>query len=384
MLDNGWPTGSADLRIERIETVPLRVPLPRVYAGSHYRMTHRSTIVTRVHTACGIVGEAYAGDEDAGLIEIDGIIHNEIAPAALGQDAMATERIWQLSRPSTWDILRDRRLALVASACVDTAVWDAVGKSLGVPLHRLWGGYRTSLPVLSIGGYYGDERPLSTEIDDLISAGYAGMKLKVGGLSPDEDARRVREARRAAGPQFKIAVDANQAWSPSEAIAFSRLVIDCDILWFEEPCQWHNDRRAMRDVRAAAGIPVCAGQSEFSAAGCRDLFETGSVDFCNFDASWSGGPTEWRRVAGMAMTYDVRMAHHEEAQVAAHLLASIPHGTYLEHFHPDRDPIWHNLIANRPTPRDGHIQLPTGPGLGWELDEEFITKYRVPGCEEAA
>jgi L-alanine-DL-glutamate epimerase-like enolase superfamily enzyme len=86
----------------------------------------------------------------------------------------------------------------------------------------------------------------------------------------------------------------------------------------------------------------------------------------------------------MAMTYDVRMAHHEEAQVAAHLLASIPHGTYLEHFHPDRDPIWHNLIANRPTPRDGHIQLPTGPGLGWELDEEFITKYRVPGCEEAA
>src|SRR6185312_3297220 len=207
MLDDGWPTGSADLRIERIETVPLRVPLPRVYAGSHYRMTHRSTIVTRVHTACGVVGEAYAGDEDAGLIEIDGIIHKEIAPAVQGQDAMATERIWQLSRPSTWDILRDRRLALVASACVDTAVWDAVGKSLRLPLHRLWGGYRTSLPVLSIGGYYGDERPLSTEINDLISSGYSGMKLKVGGLSPDEDAQRVREARRAAGPEFKIAVD---------------------------------------------------------------------------------------------------------------------------------------------------------------------------------
>jgi D-galactarolactone cycloisomerase len=383
MLDQRSSAGSVELRIDRIETVPLRVPLPRTYAGSHYRMTRRSTIVTRVHTASGIVGEAYAGDEDAGLSEIDGIIHHEIAPAVLGQDAMATERTWQLSRPTTWNILRDRRLGLVASACVDTAIWDAVGKHLGVPLHRLWGGYRTALPVLSIGGYYGDDRSLATEIESLLSAGYAGMKLKVGGLSPNEDAKRVREARRAAGPEFKIAVDANQAWSPSEAIMFSRLIADLDILWFEEPCQWHNDRRAMRDVRVTAGIPICAGQSEFSAAGCRDLFEAGSVDFCNFDASWSGGPTEWRRVAGMAATYDVRMAHHEEPQVAAHLLASIPHGTYLEHFHPDRDPIWHNLVANRPSPRDGVVQLPTGPGLGWELDEDFITKYRVPGCEEA-
>lgn len=383
-VDDRRSLGPAELPIERVETVLIRVPLARVYSGSHYRMTHRSTIVTRVHLASGLVGEAYVGDEDAGLIAIDRIIGAEIAPTIVGQDALAIERIWQLTRPTTWDILRDRRLGLVASACIDTAIWDAIGKHLGLPLHRLWGGYRTSLPVLSIGGYYGDERPLATEVADLISAGYAGMKLKVGGLSPAEDARRVREARRAAGPAFKIAVDANQAWSPREAIEFSRLVADCDILWFEEPCQWHNDRRAMRDVRAAAGIPICAGQSELSAAGCRDLFETGSVDFCNFDASWSGGPSEWRRVAGMAAVYDVGMSHHEEPQVAAHLLASIPHGTYLEHFHPDRDPIWHNLIANRPVPRDGIIQLPSGPGLGWELDQDFITRYRVPGYEEAA
>jgi len=366
-----------DLRIERIETVPIRVPLDRVYKGSHYQMTHRSTIVTRIHTACGIVGEAYAGDEDAGLAEIDAIIGTEIAPLLIGEDAFAIERCWQIARPATWNILRDRRLGLVATASVDVALWDAVGKALRLPLYRLWGGYRDRVPVITIGGYYAADADIDAEVKGLVDAQFAGMKFKIGGLTAEEDAQRVRQARRAAGDDFALAVDANQGWTPAEAIRFSNLVRDCNLMWFEEPCQWQNDRRAMRDVRLAAGIPVCAGQTEFSAAGCRDLMETGSIDFCNFDSSWSGGPTEWRRVAGMATVYDVRMAHHEEPQVAAHLLASIPHGTYLEYFHPQRDPIWHNLIANRPQLADGHIPLPAGAGLGWELDEDYIAKYRV-------
>ncbi len=96
-----------------------------------------------------------------------------------------------------------------------------------------------------------------------------------------------------------------------------------------------------------------------------------------FDASWSGEPTEWRRVAGLAHACDVRMAHHEEPQVASHLLASIPHGTFVECFHPDRDPIWWNLVANRPPLSDGAIELTEAPGLGWELDEDFIDAHRV-------
>jgi L-alanine-DL-glutamate epimerase-like enolase superfamily enzyme len=369
--------GTPDLTIERIETVALRVPLDRVYKGSHYSMSHRSTILTRVHTASGVVGEAYAGDEDAGLGEIDAIIAREVAPLLIGQDAFATERCWELARPATWNILRDRRLGLVATACVDVAIWDAVGKALGLPLWRLWGGYRSSVPVITIGGYYAQDADITAEVSGLVEAQFAGMKFKIGGLSPEEDAKRLREARRAAGADFKLAVDANQGWTPDQAIRFCRLVQDCDLMWFEEPCQWQNDRRAMRDVRLAAGVPVCAGQSEFSAAGCRDLMETGSIDYCNFDSSWSGGPTEWRRAASIASVYDVRMAHHEEPQVASHLLASIPHGTYLEYFHPMRDPIWHNLVANRPELRDGRIPLPEGPGLGWELDRDYIDRYRI-------
>lgn len=365
------------LTIRKIETIPIRVPLARVFRGSYYQMTHRSTIVTRVHTEEGIVGEAYAGDEDAALLEIDAIIHREIEPALIGQDAMAVERCWSLARPATFDILRDRRLGLVACASVDSAIWDAVGKFLGQPLWRLWGGFRRSIQMISIGGYYDSPLSIPEEIATLKERGLAGMKFKVGGADPLRDADRFRQAREAAGPDFILAADANQGWTVEEAIAFARRVTDLDLHWLEEPCQWHNDRRAMRDVRFATGVRVCAGQSEFSAGGARDLMVDGAIDVCNFDASWTGGPTEWRRVAGMATTFDVKMAHHEEPQLSSHLLASIPHGLYAECFDPQRDPIWWNLIANRPPLVDGGITLPDRPGLGWELDEDYIRAYRV-------
>jgi L-alanine-DL-glutamate epimerase-like enolase superfamily enzyme len=340
-------------------------------------MTHRSTLITRIHTASGLVGEAYAGDEDASLLEIESIIHDEIAPLIIGQDGSAIEKLWEIARPATWDILRDRRLGLVACASIDVTLWDLMGKALDVPLWKLWGGYRSRVPVITIGGYYGSNLTIKEEVEYLLKEEFAGMKFKIGGLSPEDDAKRFKEARKVGGDNFRIAVDANQGYTPAQAIEFSKLVADDNLLWFEEPCIWQNDKKGMRDVRYGGSVAVCAGQSEFSAAGCRDLMETGSIDFCNFDSSWSGGPTEWRKVAAMASVYDVKMAHHEEAQVSAHLLASIPHGTYVEYFHPDRDPIWHNLLANRPALRDGHIQLNDNPGLGWELDRDYIKKYRI-------
>lgn len=366
------------LRIARIETIAIRVPLAKEYLGSKYRMTHRSTVITRVHTDAGIVGEAYVGDEDGGLAVIVGIIQTEIAPKLIGQDLLAVERCWELARPATFDILRDRRHGLVACAAVDTAIWDAVGKAAGQPLWRLWGGYRDQVPVISIGGYYTEDANIPEEVAGLRDLGLAGMKFKVGGLSPAEDAERFRQARRSAGPDFVLMADANQAWSVEEAISFAQMVDDQDLYWFEEPCRWDNDRRSMRDVRYMSGARVCAGQSEHSAGGCRDLMVDGALDFCNFDSSWSGGPTEWRRVAAMSAVFGVRMAHHEEAQVAAHLLASIPHGTFVEIFDAQRDPIWHQLLTSRPLIVDGHITLSEKPGLGWELDEDFISHHAVP------
>jgi D-galactarolactone cycloisomerase len=369
---------SGTLTIERIETTPVLAPLAREFKGSYYHMTHRATIVTRVYTKEGIVGEAYVGDEDKTLFEIEDIINNEIAPRIIGMNALQTEKVWDAAFPVTYDILRDRRLGLIALAGVDTAIWDAVGKALEQPLWRLWGGYRNTIQLIAIGGYYGD--PLGTIEEEMASyreLGLAGVKFKVGARSPREDYERVARARAAAGDDFIIAIDANQGYDVQDAIELSRLLDDQDIKWFEEPVKWANDKRSLRDVRYRGSLPVCAGQSEFSPAGCRDLMETGSVDYLNFDSSWSGGPTVWRRAAAIAHTYDVQVGHHEEPQVSTHLLASQPHGTFSECFHPDRDPFWWNMIANRPELKDGWLTLSDAPGLGWELDWEYINRYAV-------
>ncbi len=367
-----------DLAIERFEVIPIRVPLSRRFQGSHYSMTTRCTIVTRVYTSGGVVGESFNGDTDAEQPSIVGIINDEIAPLLVGASALEVEACWEAMLPPTYDILRDRSLALQAMACVDSALWDAVGKAVGLPLSKLWGGYRDRLPSICIGGYYSDdEADVERQITRYAELGFGGCKFKVGGLSPEADARRARLARDAAGEDFVLMVDANQGFTRAEAIRFVRLTEDLDLRWFEEPVRWMNDRLSMRDVRFAAGIPVTAGQSEQSRAGVRDLIASGAIDVCNCDASWIGGPSEWRRLAALAALYEVEMGHHEEPQVAAHLLASIPHGTYLETFDPERDPLFWNMIANRQDFEDGDYLVPDGPGLGLELDQDFIERYRA-------
>lgn len=377
-LSPGSAASGRQLKIRGIELVPIVVPLDREYRGSYYGMSNRATIVTRVITEEGIVGEAYGADEDKTLGDIHAVITNEIAPRLIGEDALSYERCWELGAPVTYDQLRDRRIGLVALASVDLAIWDAIGKALEMPLWRLWGGYRNSVPVNVIGGYYGgDLGRVSEEVHEWLDMGFRGCKFKIGGTTPEIDAERVAAARDTAGADFVITVDANQGYTVQQALELCRRVADLNIRWFEEPCIWSNDARDMREVRARGGIPVCAGQSEHSPGACRDLMEAGAIDVCNFDASWSGGYTNWKRLAALADVYSVELGHHEEPQVAAHLLGSQPHGTYLEVFHPDRDPIWWNLVANRPDLVDGRLALPDEPGLGWILDTEYLQRYRV-------
>ena len=366
------------LAISKIIVTPIVVPLKQEYRGSYYSMRNRATVITQVVTEQGIVGEAYAGDEDSTLHDIVAVITDEIAPRLIGQNAFAFERCWELGYPVTFDQLRDRKIGLVALASVDLAIWDAIGKALGQPLWRLWGGYREEIPVNIIGGYYGpDLGQIKDDVAEWRDMGMRGCKFKIGARHPSEDYARVEAAREAAGEDFVLTVDANQGYTLAQALDFCGRARDLNIRWFEEPCIWSNDRRDMREVRARGGIPVCAGQSEHSPEACRDLMEAGAIDVCNFDASWSGGYTSWRRMAAAARLYSVELAHHEEPHVAAHLLGSQPHGTYLEVFHPDRDPIWWQMIGNRPQLVDGKMQLPLSPGLGWDLDRDFIERHRV-------
>jgi len=366
------------LRIERIETIALRAPLARRFSGSAYSMDSRSTIVTRVFTADGLVSEVYNGDTDAEQPAIVRIIHEELAPALVGRSASDPEGAWRAMEPATNDILRDRALSLQAIACLDTAIWDLFGKALGQPIHRVWGAVTDELPISVIGGYYHlDAAGLADLMERYAGMGFAGCKLKVGGRSPAEDAARVRAAREAVGPDFALMADANQGYTRAQAVAFGRLVADLDLRWFEEPCRWTNDRRWMRDVRLQTGIPVAAGQSEVTLSGLRDLIVDGAIDVSNFDASWAGGPTVWRKAAGLCAAFGVELGHHEEPQIAAHLLASVPDHTFVECFDEERDPFFWHLSDLSTRFGDGRYRLPERPGFGIELDWDYVGRYTV-------
>ncbi|MBN9082384.1 MAG: mandelate racemase/muconate lactonizing enzyme family protein [Rhizobiales bacterium] len=374
-------TALGNVRITRIETIPLRVKMEREAAGSTLVLTHRCTIVTRIHTDAGVIGECFNGNDDALQPAILKMIAEQMAPLLIGRPVAAIEEAWALTRKATEPFLTDRRVALRAQACIDNALHDAVGKLLGTPIHVLWGGCRDRVPVVSLGGYYreGDDHPaLHDEVAELQHFGIAGLKLKVGGKSPAEDAARARVVREAGGDSFVLAVDANQGWSRQEALEFIRRTAELDITWFEEPCRWENDRSDLAMVRAIGGVPIVAGQSELSRFGCRDLMNAQAIDICNFDAYWGGGATEWRRVAMLASCYGVGVMTHLEPQIGLMMSAGVPNGSYAEVMLPWRDPFFYRLIAHQqPQVFDGgYYHIPTGPGWGMVLDEDYLKAAR--------
>ncbi|WP_299450028.1 mandelate racemase/muconate lactonizing enzyme family protein [uncultured Serinicoccus sp.] len=366
------------MKITKLDVIPVEVELPEKFSGSAYSMESRATLVTQLHTDEGVVGVTYNGDEVHTQHEIARIMQEELFPLIQGGDPLMVEQMWHRMLPVTFDILRDRKLVVMAMSALDSALWDIVGKAAQMPLFQIWGAQRSELPIIAIGGYYKRSlTQLAEEVDYLRGLGLGGCKMKVGGAAPAEDAARFMAMADAAGDDFMLMADANQGYTLHQALQFLDNIDKRKLTWFEEPVRWYHDKTWMRDVRMVGGVRVAAGQSEMSRQGVRELLELGAVDVCNFDASWAGGPTEWRRVEGMCSAYGVQMAHHEEGQISAHLLASSADAGPVEVFAPARDPLVWAIHAQGLRAKDGMYSVPTAPGLGLDLDWDWIKAHRV-------
>lgn len=367
------------MRIEKLETRLISCPLKRTVDASSFTKTRRCTVLVRIETDTGTVGRVYAGDKRENQEQIAEYVLNEIAPVVGGEDPFDVERLWERLRDRSSDV-SDRELYMHALGAVDSAIWDTIGRSLEVPLYELWGGYRETLPMIAIGGYYEDGKGIDGLVEEALEyreLGFNGMKLKVGGVSVEEDLERLAAVCDELGPEFSIACDANQAWDLDRALTFAEAAAGHDLAWLEEPVVWFDQYRGMSKVRRRTGVPVTAGQNEITPTGCERLVSESSVDILNYDASLGGGPTAWRKVAASAELQGVQMGHHEEPHVAMHLLASVPNGGYLEGFHPDLDPVWYRMVSNTPPLEDGTLTLPDGPGFGLEFDSQFVADHTV-------
>src|SRR5262249_28658700 len=265
---------------------------------------------------------------------------------------------------------------------VDIALWDLMGKATGRPVHALLGGaLRASVPAYVTGFYYRDgerDDDLRREAALYVEQGYRTVKVKVAGVSPEDDARRVGVIRKALGNDVAMMVDANQGWDLATAIRATKLIEEHDLFWLEDPMPWYDERHALRRLKEAVDTPIAAGETEYSPFGLRTMLAEGLVDYLINDSTWAGGLTTWRKAAGMAEVYQGPLAAPPDPQIHVHPGAGGPTRFILESFaDPSRDPLWFELFRERPAIVDGFMAIPEAPGLGLELRDETLEKYGV-------
>jgi len=306
------------------------------------------------------------------------IINERLAPLVLGEDLTGIERIWDRMYRSVYEPRMPVAVRLAISS-VDIALWDILGKTAGIPVYKLLGGFRDKVPAYASGGYYGESKgveDLIKEAAGYVQDGFRAVKIKTGRLKPEEDVARIRAVRNAVGDDVDIMVDANCAWNSRTAVNIAGDLEKLNISWLEEPVP-PQDHAGLAHIRRSTNIRIATGEQEFSRQSIKMLLENDAVDILQVDATVCGGLTEWRKIAALAQTYGVLMAPHAEAQVHIHAVASVPNGLTVEYFpNPTRDPLASDLYLHPVDITRGHISLPSTPGLGISLNTATIERYR--------
>ena len=372
-------------------------PFEHSFWTSLNRIGQVSELVVLVHTDEGIIGigEAHGGSmhyiDNTGVAHISGAgstVTDILKPLLIGENPLDNERLWSkmfgLTYQKGWSqIGATRQQILAAMAAVDIALWDIKGKAANMPVWRLLGGYRNTVPCYVTGGYYQDGKTiddLTAECKSYVETGYNAIKLKIGGVSVEEDVDRVTAVREAVGPDIDIMVDVNEGYDVRTAIRAARLLEPLDIRWLEEPVHWYDRIEGLRQVADATTIPIASGEQALTRWDARDLLTRGGIKIMQFDCTRSAGITEVLKIAGMCAAQNVNLALHHDPQVHGHVMAALPNGEILETFpSAARDPIWAELFSVRPEIVNSQMKLLDRPGWGLELNEDTLEKRGVRG-----
>jgi len=363
------------MKVTEIATDLCRLRREVPIRNGKYTYAEEGHIIVRVRTDQGVEGMGFTHAQPGADLAVYEAARS-LAELAQGLDLFAVERLWErMFQPK---LFGRRGLSVRAMSAIDIAFWDAIGKGVGAPLHRLLGGFRERVPAYLAGGYYTEGKDfdaLAGEMQEKVASGARFVKMKVGGASLREDVERVRIAREAVGNEIGLMLDANNAYSVIEAIQFARRVEPYEPTWFEEPIHAEN-YAGLAQIKAATRIPIAVGENEYTRYGFRDLIQCGGADILQADANIVGGITEWRHVASMASAHGIPMAPHGSAMLHVHLVAAVSNGMIVEHVTSEgrTEELFGHHLALDP---DGMLSPPEAPGHGIVLDEEILARNRV-------
>ncbi|CAO1669594.1 mandelate racemase/muconate lactonizing enzyme family protein [Halomonas sp. 86] len=348
----------------------------------------RGTCLVEVETNDGIVGwgECYGPPAVA-----KAFIDTQLSAHVIGRDPFDVEVIWEF----LYNRIKDygqTGMAIAAISGIDIALWDIVGKACGKPIHKLLGGaFRTEVDAYATGLYFTDTGRLVDEAVEeaqgYVKDGFKAIKMKIGLGSIERDYERVAAVREAVGANIRLMVDANHCFSVPIAIRLGRKLEELNIEWFEEPIS-PEDTDGYVEVTRALDMAVAGGENGFTRWGFRDIITRKAMDIVQPDVCAAGGLTESKKIATLASAHGVECVPHAWGSAVGlsatlHFLAALPDQPpslfpfepMLE-FEQCENPFRDHLAFEPITQVNGRVKIPTGAGLGIEINRSIIEKYR--------
>ena len=371
------------MKISRIESFPINVPIKREFAirsgrgGAH---TVSPFLLVKVHTDEGLtgIGEASCTPRWSGEDQVTGahLIRAYLEPLLLGANPLEVEALTQKFR-----------LAFAANfftkSAVEMALWDIAGKAAEKPVYELLGGkVRQFVPTKwSVSGVEPEKaREIATWA---VAQGFTAMKVKVG-IEPEGDIARVRAVREAIGPKIKLGVDANGGWTPEIAVSTIERLREFGIYFAEQPVA-PDDVAQMADVRKKIHVPLIADESIYTLQDAKILAQLGAADVFSIYVGKAGGIGPAMKIAQFAHSVGLKCTVGSNLELgvgsaAMVHLAMAARGIAAEEFPCDIiGPFFYeDDIVREPLPiKPGDARPNDKPGLGIELDEEKVERYRV-------
>ncbi|MFD1772782.1 mandelate racemase/muconate lactonizing enzyme family protein [Paenibacillus rhizophilus] len=376
------------MKITRVEAIPVR-------QGNTIELINDSAqdgIIIKVHTDEGIIG---IGEVDSAPWVVKSIIDTPsshricqgLGEMLIGENPFEIERIWEkLYVGSTF--YGRRGVVIHAISGIDIALWDIMGKALNLPVYKLLGGAQRG----KVRAYASTLMPYTPqeaydETKKWVQQGYTAIKLGWGGFEQGnrEIVELVKASREAAGPNIDLLFDLGFIPSDDHPIdAASRMALVKELepfapYWIEEPL-FADDYEGYRKLAESTSIRIAGGENETTRYGFKELIEQGGVDIVQPDVTRCGGLSEAKRIAQLAHAHHITCVPHAWSSgivIAAslHLVTAIPNGALLEYCVAET-PIRQEMLLSDVTVKDGYAEITDKPGLGVELNEEALEKYR--------
>ncbi len=366
-----------------MEAIYLRLPQVKQQCDSG-----QDALIVKVSTDAGITG---IGEVDSAPLAVKGAIEGPFSHTTasglrelvIGEDPFQTEYLWY--KMYRRNIYGGRRgVGLHAISGIDMALWDIKGQALGQPIWRLLGGgFHKKIRAYASSLFGATPEETGERARRFRDRGFTAVKFGWDPMGQDEktDIALVREARRGLGPQPDLMIDAGLVWDAKTAIQRARAFSEYNIFWLEEPLL-PDDYEGYRKLSEATEVRIAAGEEESNRLSFLDLMDRGKIDIVQVDLTRVGGFTEAMKVASLAVDRGLPVVNHGfttylNVAAALHFLNSIPNSFIVEFVAEEGTTLRDQITRQKIVAQDGWLEIPQAPGLGMELDEEAVARYRV-------